>query len=93
MRALLLVAAALALGTGCFARPWDVEESDRIDRVVAFEVDESEAEAFEGIPAPRNVSPTLAVANAPADKRYEIAGLATRKRVSGLSSAKRPRGR
>ncbi|HEY3445516.1 MAG TPA: hypothetical protein VGK67_04085 [Myxococcales bacterium] len=63
MRAVLgiLGVAALLSGSGCFVRPWAIEESERIDRLLECEVDDAEGEAFEGIAAPRWISPSTVV--------------------------------
>ncbi|MGC4122087.1 MAG: hypothetical protein QM765_47410 [Myxococcales bacterium] len=53
-----LLAGALLLGTGCFMRPWAIEESDRIDRLLEHEVDDADGEAFAGVSTPRCLSPT-----------------------------------
>ena len=59
--AALAVLAAVVSVTGCFVRPWAIEESDRIDRLLEHEVDDAEDEAFEGIAAPRWLSPGTVV--------------------------------
>ena len=59
--ALALCAAALLFEPACFVRPWAIEESERIDRMMECEVDDAEDEAFEGIAAPRGLSPVASV--------------------------------
>ena len=61
-RLVMALAAAAALAeTGCFVRPWAIEESERIDRMMEYEVDDAEEEAFEGIAAPSGLSPGAVV--------------------------------
>lgn len=57
MRRLVLAAVASGLLSGCLVRPWAIEESDRIDRLMEYEVDDAEDEALEGICSPRGLSP------------------------------------
>ncbi len=80
--AALAAASALALGSGCFVRPWAIEESERIDRLMQHEVDDAEGEAFAGICAPRWLSPVAEHA-----ERSEPIGTPKRKKgaVSGIS--------
>ena len=47
-----VVLALLLLMQGCLARTWNVEESNRIDEIVARRRDPADEAAVEGIPGP-----------------------------------------
>jgi hypothetical protein len=55
MRGALAAVAALAL-SGCWARPWTIDETERIDQLLAYEVDDADQAALDGLPVPHDAS-------------------------------------
>ena len=59
MRRALAAVAVLAL-SGCWARPWTIDETERIDQLLAYEVDDADQAALDGLPVPHDASSTAA---------------------------------
>jgi len=89
MRACLYVVLAVALG-GCLFRPWDIEESSRIDAIVQSREDPADGAAADGIPAPKGLSPTGLVADARGALASAEPSLGKRKKKGGNGSKADP---